>query len=213
MIMQMKTLSPGFLLAAVIGLAAQGVGSHYDAPVMLFALLFGIALSFLHTNLALQPGIDWTGRTVLRVGIGLLGIRVAFQDLFALGWVMAALFGAERFENYQAKTALLHENRIALWDVLRHCRRRGSLDSAIQNDTIVTNDFETFLASHRQIRHIFFNGGKAEAEFLKRVKPVLPPEMTTSLALARLPSTSPAMASLSLSQKCAAWQAVKEAAA
>lgn len=91
MIMQMKTLSPGFLLAAVIGLAAQGVGSHYDAPVMLFALLFGIALSFLHTNPALQPGIDWTGRTVLRVGIGLLGIRIAFQDLFALGWVMAAV--------------------------------------------------------------------------------------------------------------------------
>lgn len=126
--------------------------------------------------------------------------------------VMAALFGAETFENYQAKTALLNENRIALWDVLRHCRRRGSLDSAIQNDTIVTNDFETFLAGHRQIRHIFFNGGKAEAEFLKRVKPVLPPEMTTSLALARLPSTSPAMASLSLSQKCAAWQVVKDAA-
>jgi uncharacterized integral membrane protein (TIGR00698 family) len=91
MITQIRTLSPGFLLAALVGLAAQGVGNHYDAPVMLFALLFGIALSFLHARPNLQPGIDWTGRTVLRLGIGLLGIRIAFQDLFALGWTMAAV--------------------------------------------------------------------------------------------------------------------------
>src|SRR5690606_27003721 len=91
MMTQIKTVFPGFLLAAIVGLAAQGVGNHYDAPVMLFALLFGIALSFLHLRPTLQPGIDWTGRTVLRVGIGFLGIRIAFQDLFALGWVMAAV--------------------------------------------------------------------------------------------------------------------------
>ena len=91
MVTQIKMLFPGFLLAVIAGLAAQGVGNHYDAPVMLFALLFGIALSFLHTHPNLQSGIDWTGRTVLRIGIGLLGIRIAFQDLFALGWVMAAV--------------------------------------------------------------------------------------------------------------------------
>jgi len=91
MITQIKTLFPGFLLAVIIGLTAQGIGTHYDAPVMLFALLFGIALSFLHTRRNLQPGIDWTGRTVLRLGIGFLGMRIAFQDLFALGWGMAAV--------------------------------------------------------------------------------------------------------------------------
>lgn len=125
--------------------------------------------------------------------------------------VMAELFGAEVFKNYQAKTALLLQNRIALWDVLQHCTRSGSLDSAIKNDTIVTNDFENFLFRHQQIRHVFFNGGKAEAEFLKRVEPVLPQDVTVRLAFARLPSTSPAMASLSLAQKCAAWQVVKAA--
>ena len=125
--------------------------------------------------------------------------------------VMAALFGAGAFENYQAKTALLIKNRIALWDVLQHCARSGSLDSAIQNNTIVTNDFENFFFRHRQIRHVFFNGGKAEAEFLKRVKPVLPQDIVMRLSLERLPSTSPALASLTPAQKCTAWQAVKDA--
>ena len=125
--------------------------------------------------------------------------------------IMVELFGVQGLETYQEKTALLRANRIALWDVLQHCIRTGSLDSAIKNDTIVTNDFENFLRSHQQIRHIFFNGGKAETEFLKRVLPALPQQITARLILERLPSTSPAMASLSLAQKCAAWRCVSEA--
>lgn len=125
--------------------------------------------------------------------------------------VMATLFNAQGFENYQEKTTLLLANRIALWDVLQHCIRPGSLDSAIKDDTIVTNDFENFLNMHQQISHVFFNGGKAETEFLKRVRPVLPQDIQERLSLSRLPSTSPAMASLTLAQKCAAWQCVKEA--
>jgi len=125
--------------------------------------------------------------------------------------VMAALCGAEGFADYQEKMRLLRENRIALWDVLQHCMRPGSLDSAIKNDTIIPNDFDNFLRGHPQIRHVFFNGGKAETEFLKRVLPALPQEITARLSLTRLPSTSPAMASLTIMQKCAAWHCVKEA--
>tara|TARA_R110002124_G_scaffold211274_3_gene377587 strand:- start:1071 stop:1595 length:525 start_codon:yes stop_codon:yes gene_type:complete len=125
--------------------------------------------------------------------------------------VMAVLFGVQGFDNYQEKTALLRENRIALWDVLQHCTRPGSLDSAIKNDSIVTNDFDVFLRRHQQIHHIFFNGGKAETEFLKRVQPDLPQEIQARLSLTRLPSTSPAMASLNVAQKTAAWCCVKKA--
>ncbi|TNE25961.1 MAG: DNA-deoxyinosine glycosylase, partial [Alphaproteobacteria bacterium] len=125
--------------------------------------------------------------------------------------VMAELLGIQVFENYHEKTALLLQSRIALWDVLQHCIRPGSLDSAIKDDTIVTNDFEGFFNMHRQISHVFFNGGKAEMEFLKRVRPVLPEQMKERLSFTRLPSTSPAMASLSTAQKVLAWQCVKEA--
>lgn len=126
--------------------------------------------------------------------------------------VMAKLLGTGEFKTYQEKTALLLRNRIALWDVLQYCERSGSLDSAIKNDTIIINDFAGFLAAYRNIRHVFFNGGKAEEAFLKRVLPVLPPEITARLALTRLPSTSPALASLTRAQKCAAWRCVRDAA-
>lgn len=125
--------------------------------------------------------------------------------------IMAMIFDAGNFKNYQDKTAFLLANRIALWDVLQHCTRPGSLDNAIKNDTIVINDFANFLTMHQKISHVFFNGGKAEMEFRKRVQPVLSQNITERLTLTRLPSTSPAMASLSIAQKCAAWRCVKEA--
>jgi G:T/U-mismatch repair DNA glycosylase len=56
---------------------------------------------------------------------------------------------------------------------------------------------------------VFFNGTKAEKEYRKRVLPTLPME-EHGREYTRLPSTSPAMASLSFDEKLSAWSKIKK---
>ena len=76
----------GLVLAVTIALAAAFLGEHYGAPVMLFALLLGMAFNFLAANEAAAPGIEFASRTLLRVGVAMLGLRLTFDDVAALGW-------------------------------------------------------------------------------------------------------------------------------
>lgn len=77
---------PGFLLAAVIALAAQALATRYGAPAMLFALLIGMAFHHLAAEPRTAPGIALTSRTLLRLGVALLGLRLSFTDIASLGW-------------------------------------------------------------------------------------------------------------------------------
>jgi uncharacterized integral membrane protein (TIGR00698 family) len=83
--MQVKALFPGILLATLTGLAALFLSQHYTAPAMLFALLLGIAMSFSYEKTQFKAGIEFTASTLLRVGVALLGLRIAFNDLSSLG--------------------------------------------------------------------------------------------------------------------------------
>jgi TDG/mug DNA glycosylase family protein len=121
--------------------------------------------------------------------------------------IIAQLTDSPPLENYQQKKAILIDNQMALWDVLKHCQREGSLDSSIQSQSIVTNDFESFFNAHPLIRFVLFNGSKAEKEYNKRVLSVLSSKFD-HLTYYRLPSTSPAMAQLSQPQKFQQWQTV-----
>lgn len=82
---------PGLLLSAVVAVAAMGLGAHYGAPVMLFALLLGMALNFLSQEGRSAPGIDFTARQVLRLGVALLGLRITTSQVVALGWEPVAM--------------------------------------------------------------------------------------------------------------------------
>lgn len=123
--------------------------------------------------------------------------------------IIASLFGFNAEARYVDKLLALQQHHIALWDVIERCERQGSLDSNITNASIISNDFASFLAQHSQITHIFFNGSKAYQEYQKRVVPQLPEHWQT-LACTRLPSTSPAMASLTFEQKLAVWMQIKQ---
>ena len=70
-----RQLAPGLLIAIVVGLAAAWIADHYGGPVMLFALLLGMGFHFLSEDERCRPGIDLTARGVLRLGVGLLGLR------------------------------------------------------------------------------------------------------------------------------------------
>lgn len=84
--MTLKTALPGIGITLITGMAALFLSEHYGAPAMLFALLLGIALSFLYHESSCKPGIELMSTTVLRLGVALLGLRIALSDLIALGW-------------------------------------------------------------------------------------------------------------------------------
>lgn len=124
-------------------------------------------------------------------------------------YIMTSLLGAEGTENYKVRIALLQQHKIALWDVLKHCVRVGSLDSAIEKDSMVVNDFAGFFATHPDICHVFFNGKKAEQEYRRHVLPFLT-EDCQDIQYTGLPSTSPAMASMSKQDKLKMWSCVTQ---
>jgi uncharacterized integral membrane protein (TIGR00698 family) len=77
---------PGLAAALILALAASWLAQHYGAPVMLFALLLGMAFHFLHEDGRCGPGIDFASRAVLRVGVALLGARVTLAQIESLGF-------------------------------------------------------------------------------------------------------------------------------
>lgn len=118
--------------------------------------------------------------------------------------IITTLLGAETNLDYEQRKSLLLNNGIALWDVLNSCERKGSLDSAIQNGTTSVNDFNRFFSEHPSIKAVFFNGSRAQQEYRKKVLPKLNKNLS-DIEYHRLPSTSPAMASLTREQKLQQW--------
>src|SRR3982750_1504279 len=81
-----RGLFPGVLACAVVAAASTFLSQHYGAPVMLFALLLGMAMNFLSAEGSCAPGIAFSARTLLRVGVALLGLRITAQQVAELGW-------------------------------------------------------------------------------------------------------------------------------
>lgn len=84
--MRSRSLFPGVLACCVVAAASTFLSEHYGAPVMLFALLLGMAMNFLSAEGACAPGIAFTAREVLRIGVALLGLRITIAQVAALGW-------------------------------------------------------------------------------------------------------------------------------
>lgn len=88
---RVRELAPGFIVSLIAAAAATFLSEHYGAPVMLFALLLGMALNFLAGESTCKAGIEFTARTVLRIGIALLGMRITLEQITNLGWKPVAL--------------------------------------------------------------------------------------------------------------------------
>jgi uncharacterized integral membrane protein (TIGR00698 family) len=86
-----RSLAPGLIASAVVAAAATFLSQQYGAPVMLFALLLGMAMNFLAVDGACRSGIDFAARTLLRIGVALLGLRITIAQVTALGWQPVAL--------------------------------------------------------------------------------------------------------------------------
>jgi uncharacterized integral membrane protein (TIGR00698 family) len=88
---RVRELAPGLIVSLMAAAAASFLAEHYGAPVMLFALLLGLALNFLSTEGKCKAGIEFTARTVLRLGVALLGMRITLEQMAGLGWKVVAL--------------------------------------------------------------------------------------------------------------------------
>jgi hypoxanthine-DNA glycosylase len=104
---------------------------------------------------------------------------------------------------YQQRLSVLLEHRIGLWDVIADARRSGSLDSEIRDHA--NNDLLALLDSLPALTTIAFNGGTAAKIGLKALG-----ARADNYRILLLPSSSPAHASLSYSQKLIAWRKLAE---
>lgn len=103
---------------------------------------------------------------------------------------------------YSDKKLLLLKSKIGIWDVAHKARRKGSLDSAIED--ALPNDLDNFISIHENLKVIGFNGTKSEAlfdEYFSRDK---------GIRYISLPSTSPANTRISFENICKVWQQILE---
>jgi len=122
--------------------------------------------------------------------------------------IMGELLKFDPASPYARRIQALESAGIALWDVLHSCRRKGSLDSDIDDATLIPNDFAAFFLRHPHITRVFFNGTKAETCYRKQVLPTLG---TGYIEYLRLPSTSPANASIPYERKLERWRVIARA--
>ncbi|MFZ4690522.1 MAG: YeiH family protein [Polymorphobacter sp.] len=76
---------PGLTVAVLATMAAATLTDRYNAPLTLMALLIGLALNFLSADRRLTPGLTLASRELLRWAIVLVGARITFAQIAALG--------------------------------------------------------------------------------------------------------------------------------
>jgi len=113
--------------------------------------------------------------------------------------IMGDVFGAQPSLSYEARRSILINHGVAVWDVLKLCRREGSLDSNIRDE--VPNDFAKFFEMFPRISRVLLNGGTAARSYGKYVQPLVP-----ELRALAVPSTSPAYAAMRYGEKLGRWR-------
>jgi uncharacterized integral membrane protein (TIGR00698 family) len=81
----LRTYFPGALVSLIIAIAATFLSERYGGPVMLFALLLGMAFYFLSQEGPCVDGIEFVSKRILRVAVGLLGAQITVAEIMKLG--------------------------------------------------------------------------------------------------------------------------------
>ena len=82
----LRSVGPGLAAAALIAAAAGLTATATGGPIMLFALLLGIAMNFLGKHKSFDAGINYTSKFILRLGVALLGLKITLGEVASLGW-------------------------------------------------------------------------------------------------------------------------------
>lgn len=101
--------------------------------------------------------------------------------------------------SYPERIRILLQNNIGLWDIYYSCQRYGSLDSAIRAP--IWNPLQNLPEWAPELTKVLFNGSTS-AKAVGVFKSIELRNIQTE----RLPSTSPAHASVSIEQKTKVWK-------
>ena len=112
--------------------------------------------------------------------------------------MLAAISGAPapKWDDISAKRALIIQNGLALWDVIRSCSIRGASDASIRD--VEPNDLAGLIGA-LGVQAVFCNGAAAARLYARYAQPA------TGIPAVRLPSTSPANAACGFQALCTAW--------
>jgi len=113
--------------------------------------------------------------------------------------IIETLFPINRRLPYRVRTSRLVDHRIALWDVICTCSRKGSADARIQNP--VFNDLAGFLESFPTLHLVALNGSTAGRYYHQL-------NISASVPAVVLPSTSPVNTRYSLDEKINKWKII-----
>ena len=117
--------------------------------------------------------------------------------------ILSKLNGEPTPLTYPDKKSLLKRMNVALWDVLKEAKRKGSLDSNIHSS--IANDIIGLLKEYPEIRVIGLNGNTATELFKKYVNQQ---NIPISVQVVPLRSTSPANRKFSLEYMLDDWSRV-----
>ena len=113
--------------------------------------------------------------------------------------LLGAVLAFDHDAAYRDRVDAVTSHGVALWDVVRSCRRVGSMDAKIDRASLVVNDFASFFATNPSIERIFVNGLTAMELFERHVE--------TALPTLRLPSSSGALP-MTFADKLSRWQQI-----
>ncbi len=116
--------------------------------------------------------------------------------------LIAEVFDEKKPETYDEKKELIKGQGIALWDVIKHCTRKGSLDTNIKQEAV--NELRALLKSRPTIERVYFNGGKAYDLFKKHIG-----FEGLEQEFIKLPSSSPANTK-AYKEKLEEWRQIKK---
>ncbi len=114
--------------------------------------------------------------------------------------VSAAVFEDDVPVTIEEKKAFLLKHQIAVWDVIRKCKIKGSSDASIED--VEVNDLSRIL-KHANIAMFCVNGKTAEKLYLKYMKDIYQRDCIV------LPSTSPANAVWDLERLIEVWKIIR----
>ena len=114
--------------------------------------------------------------------------------------ILFELFQEDFTADYAEKIELLKKNKIAVWDVIDSCERKGSLDTEIKNEA--HHDILQLLQDFPSIKVIFCNGQKS----FKSLRKIFPDDLKILILV--LSSTSPAY-TIPYQQKLKDWSVLK----
>lgn len=115
--------------------------------------------------------------------------------------ILFHLFDEEFSQDYETRINLLKRNKVALWDVIESCERKGSLDTEIKDE--IDNDISKLIEDHPNIKMIFCNGQKSHKNLLK----ILGKDFKVPIIV--LPSTSP-LHTVKFEEKLESWKVMKD---